>query len=122
MPRAHGRNRPNDALLLALARGCRVPRSQPACVVVADNGHPPQRRCPRARYLHVLGTRQLENLVRHPGDHDTLLALVSFSRDAGDVAAALGYAEQLARVAPGEPGLAGLIENLRRQIKEPDAR
>jgi tetratricopeptide (TPR) repeat protein len=63
-----------------------------------------------------------ENLVRHPGDRDTLLALVSFSRDAGDVAAALGYAEQLARVAPGEPGLAGLIENLRRQIKEPDAR
>ncbi len=55
-----------------------------------------------------------ENLVRHPGDRDTLLALVSFSRDAGDVAAALGYAEQLARVAPGEPGLAGLIENLRR--------
>ena len=63
-----------------------------------------------------------ENLVRHPGDRDTLLALVSFSRDAGDVAAALGYAEQLARVAPAEPGLAGLIENLRRQIKEPDAR
>jgi len=63
-----------------------------------------------------------EILVRHPGDRDTLLALVSFSRDAGDVGAALGYAEQLARVAPGEPGLAGLIENLRRQIKEPDAR
>jgi hypothetical protein len=36
-----------------------------------------------------------------------LLALVSFSRDAGDVAAANGYAEQLARVAPGERGLAG---------------
>ncbi len=82
----------------------------------------------RAVALHSTGRGEeamrvlKEILVRHPGDHDTLLALVSFSRDAGDVAAALGYAEQLARVAPGEPGLAGLIENLRRQIKEPDAR
>jgi Flp pilus assembly protein TadD len=63
-----------------------------------------------------------ESLARHPGDRDTLLALVSFSRDAGDFGTALGYAEQLARVAPGEPGLAALIENLRRQIKEPAAR
>ena len=74
----------------------------------------------RAVALHSAGRGEeamrvvKENLVRHPGDRDTLLALVSFSRDAGDVAAALGYAEQLARVAPGEPGLAGLIENLRR--------
>jgi predicted CXXCH cytochrome family protein len=62
------------------------------------------------------------SLACHPGDRDTLLALVSFSRDAGDVATALGYAEQLARTAPGEPGLAALIENLRRQIKQPAAR
>jgi predicted CXXCH cytochrome family protein len=62
------------------------------------------------------------SLARHPGDRDTLLALVSFSRDAGDFATALGYAEQLARAAPGDPSLAALIENLRRQIKNPDAR
>jgi Tfp pilus assembly protein PilF len=62
------------------------------------------------------------SLARHPGDRDTLLALVSFSRDAGDVATALNYAEQLARAAPGEPGLAALIENLRRQVKEPPGR
>jgi predicted CXXCH cytochrome family protein len=59
-----------------------------------------------------------ESLARHPGDRDTLLALVGYSRDAGDITAALDYAEQLARAAPGEPGLAALIENLRR----PDAR
>ena len=62
------------------------------------------------------------SLARHPGDRDTLLALVSFSRDAGDFANALDYAEQLARAAPGEPAHAALIENLRRQIKEPAAR
>jgi tetratricopeptide (TPR) repeat protein len=62
------------------------------------------------------------SLARHPGDRDTLLALVSFSRDVGDVATALDYAEQLARAAPGEPGLNALIETLRRQAKNPAAR
>jgi tetratricopeptide (TPR) repeat protein len=63
-----------------------------------------------------------KSLTRHPGDRDTLLALISFSRDAGDFGTALDYAEQLARAAPGEPGLNGLIETLRRQAKNPAAR
>src|SRR5262249_5172124 len=62
------------------------------------------------------------SLARHPGDRDTLLALVSYSRDAGDFGTALNYAEQLARAAPGEPGLTALIESLRRQVKNPDPR
>ena len=62
------------------------------------------------------------SLARHPTDRDTLLALVSYSRDAGDFGTALDYAEQLARAAPGEPGLPALIDNLRRQVKNPDAR
>ena len=41
-----------------------------------------------------------ENLARHPNDRDTLLALVSFSRDGGDARTALEYAERLARIAP----------------------
>jgi predicted CXXCH cytochrome family protein len=61
-------------------------------------------------------------LARHPGDRDTLFALASFSRDAGDVRTALDYAEQLARVVPNDPSLTSLIENLRRQIRKPDAR
>jgi len=60
-----------------------------------------------------------DNLARHPGDHDTLSALVSFNRDAGDAASALDYAEQLARIAPQDRGLAGLIEQLRRQAGKP---
>src|SRR5262249_51775093 len=63
-----------------------------------------------------------ESLARHPGDRDTLLALVSYSRDAGDFGTAVNYAEQLTRIAPGEPGLSTLIETLRRQVKSPNAR
>ena len=61
-------------------------------------------------------------LTRHPGDRETLLALISFSRDAGDFPTALEYAERLAGMRPGDPDVIALIENLRRQIKAPDAR
>jgi predicted CXXCH cytochrome family protein len=89
----------------------------------------------RARYayvyavgLHSAGhvdeamTVLKESLARRPGDRDTLLALVSFSRDAGDFGTALDYAEQLARATPGDPNLVALIENLRRQVKNRDVR
>ena len=61
-----------------------------------------------------------DTLAQHPGDRATLSALISFSRDAGDFGAALGYAEQLARMMPGDPGLSALIEGLRRQTTKPD--
>ena len=72
--------------------------------------------------LHSAGRRNearsvlRESLARHPDDRDTLLALVTFSRDAGDIAAALDYAEQLARMTPGDVNLDALISNLRRQV------
>ena len=53
------------------------------------------------------------NLARHPNDRDTLSALISFSRDGGDAAGALKYAERLAQIAPQDRGLAALIEELR---------
>ena len=59
--------------------------------------------------------------ARHPGDRETLLALISFSRDAGDFPTALEYAERLAGMTPGDPDVIALIENLRRQAKVPDA-
>jgi predicted CXXCH cytochrome family protein len=61
-----------------------------------------------------------DNLARHPADRDTLLALVAFNRDAGDVAAALGYAEQLNKIAPGDPNLARLMQDLRDRATKPD--
>ena len=63
-----------------------------------------------------------ENLVRHPNDRDTLLALISFSRESGDISSALEYAERLQQIVPDAPGLTGLIQDLRRQVAKPIAR
>jgi predicted CXXCH cytochrome family protein len=57
------------------------------------------------------------NLARHSDDRDTVLALVTFNRDAGDIAAALEYAEQLSRIAPTDPGVARLVADLRARLK-----
>jgi predicted CXXCH cytochrome family protein len=76
--------------------------------------------------LHSAGQRDEamtvlnEVLKGHPGNREILQALVSYSRMRGDAKAALGYAEQLAVVAPDDQGLAALILDLRRAI-EPSA-
>ena len=73
--------------------------------------------------LHSAGQREEamtvlnEALENHPGNREILQALVSFSRMAGDAKAALGYAEQLAVVAPDDQALAALIRDLRRASK-----
>jgi len=59
-----------------------------------------------------------ESLARHPDDRDTLLALVTFNRDAGDIGAALDYAEQLTRLAPNDRESNSLVENLRARLKK----
>ncbi len=56
-----------------------------------------------------------DNLAKHPDDRDTLLALVTFNRDAGDIAAALDYAARLTRLAPDDRRLADLVADLRRR-------
>ena len=61
-----------------------------------------------------------QNLSRHPRDRDTLNALVSFYRQAGDVGSALKYAEHLAVILPEDQNLARLILELRRQDAKPD--
>ncbi len=83
----------------------------------------------RARYAYVYavalhsGGRVQEamsvlkgNLARHPSDRDTLLALISFSRNSGDAKSALDYAQRLAKISATDQGLATLIDELRRQI------
>jgi predicted CXXCH cytochrome family protein len=54
-----------------------------------------------------------EALARHPEDRDILLALATFSRDAGNLASALEYAERLARLAPADPDIGNLVQTLR---------
>jgi Flp pilus assembly protein TadD len=63
-----------------------------------------------------------DNAMRHPDDRDTLLALVSFSREAGDMSSALSYAQQLARIAPSDPSVAHLIDELQRHGGQPAAK
>jgi predicted CXXCH cytochrome family protein len=88
----------------------------------------------RARYAYVYAvalnsagrgdeaiTVLKQNVARHPNDRDSLLALVTFSRDAGDIGAALTYAEDLVRLAPNDRSLASLVEDLRRRAKPPAA-
>ncbi len=54
------------------------------------------------------------NLQLHPNDRDSLAAMVNFSRENGDLAGALEYAQRLAKLMPGDAGLARLIDDLRR--------
>jgi predicted CXXCH cytochrome family protein len=88
----------------------------------------------RARYAYVYGVGLhsagrvgdalavlRENLARHPTDRDTLLALVTFNRDTGDIVSALEYAEQLTRSAPGDPNLARLVQDLRNRANKLNA-
>jgi predicted CXXCH cytochrome family protein len=58
-----------------------------------------------------------ENLARHPEDRDTLLALITFNRDAGEINTALDYAEQLSRIAPGDRDVARVADDLRSRLK-----
>ena len=71
-------------------------------------------RCIQPDTLDEAMTVLKENLARHPNDRETLLALISFSRDGGDARTALEYAERLAGIAPQDSALAALIEELRR--------
>jgi predicted CXXCH cytochrome family protein len=56
--------------------------------------------------LKEFSNRQME-------DRDILLALVTFSRDAGDLTSALEYAERLARIAPDDRNIANFVQSLR---------
>jgi len=62
-----------------------------------------------------------DSLGRHPNDRESLVAIITFSRDAGDISTAFEYAERLARMSPADRDIAALIESLRRQMKPPDA-
>jgi tetratricopeptide (TPR) repeat protein len=82
-----------------------------------------------ARYAYIYGValhsagRQQEaiaqlkkSLAEHPENREIIMAIVSFSRDAGDAATALQYAEQAARIAPDDSTIRDLVGTLRREI------
>ncbi len=73
--------------------------------------------------LHSGGQREKamtvlkEALGSHPNDRDILSALVAFSRVAGDVKAAIEYAERMAAISPEDQSLQALIQELRKSSK-----
>ena len=85
-----------------------------------------------ARYLYVYaialnasGHREeaiaaLKEFLNKHGEHrDILLALTTFSRDAGDFVTALEYAERLAHLAPDDQNTANLVRTLRALAQTP---
>jgi predicted CXXCH cytochrome family protein len=114
----------HHAMGLLLARQHRLPEATAMLARAAELD--PQ----RARYTYVYAialssagqkdeARRLlgQNHTRHPADRDTLAALVSLSREAGDRGAALRYAEELARLMPGDGALSQLISDLRQPAR-----
>lgn len=109
----------NHALGLSLVRQKRLDQALPllaeASIQDRDN----------ARYAYVYAvalqsTGHLDEALavlagasdRHPGDTDILLALVTFNRDAGHRAQALGYARKLQALVPGNTSVEGLVKEL----------
>jgi Flp pilus assembly protein TadD len=112
----------HHALGLALSR---MKRSDEA---LGEIGRAAELEPDRARYayvyavaLHSAGrgdeamTVLKKSSIAHPGDRDTLLALISFARDSGDFSGALAYANQLAQFTPDDPSLKALIEDLKQR-------
>lgn len=114
----------HHALGLALVRGKQLDQSLEELRRAAelDPG--------QARYAYVYaialnstGRRQdalsalKQNISRHSNDRDTLMAIISISRDAGDLASALEYAERLAKIVPGDRRIAAEVEGIRRQLQ-----
>jgi tetratricopeptide (TPR) repeat protein len=57
-----------------------------------------------------------ETATAHPGNSDIVMAIVGFSREAGDAVTALQYAELAAKIAPDDPAVRNMISELRRQV------
>ena len=62
-----------------------------------------------------------ESLARHPDDRDTLLALISFSREAGDPGPRSNTPSGSQDRTERSGVWAGLIQELRRSVNKPDA-
>ena len=117
----------NPALLHALGLALVRAKSQPDEALLALEQAANLAR-ENARYgyvhavaLHSMGRREdaikaLQQVQeRHPGDRETLAALVSFEQEAGNSAGALAYAEKLMAIMPEDPNLRRLVEELKKR-------
>jgi predicted CXXCH cytochrome family protein len=69
--------------------------------------------------LHSVGRQQdaiaylRDSLTAHPENREIIMAIVGFSREAGDAVTALQYAERAIKIAPEDPATKALVEQLR---------
>jgi predicted CXXCH cytochrome family protein len=109
----------HHALGLLLIRQKRLPEALTALAEAARLGSD------NARYGYVYavalnsagqGPRAIQELetvlAKHPNDRDSLMALVAFQRDAGNLDAARGYARRLAALEPDNPQVRALLQGL----------
>jgi predicted CXXCH cytochrome family protein len=109
----------HHALGLLLIRQTQQPAALVALAEAARLGHDN----PRYGYVYAVALNStgqgesavqvLKNvLARHPNDRDTLLALTTFQRDAGELEAARGSARRLAALEPDNPQVQALLQQL----------
>ena len=109
----------HHALGLLLIRQKRLPEALTALAEAAQLGGD------NARYGYVYAValngagqgpkaiQELETvLAKHPNDRDTLIALVAFQRDAGNLDAARSYARRLAELEPDDPEVGVLLRQV----------
>ena len=107
------RQKQNDEALAELRRATELaPDQSQYAYVYAVGQH-------SAGHVEDAITTLKENLNKHPVDRQTLQALITFNRDAGNIASALDYAQRLARSAPEDRRIADLVEGLKRQLESP---
>lgn len=109
----------HHALGLLLIRQQRLPEALTALAEAARLGEDN----PRYGYVYAVALNEtgqgskaiqaLESvLATHPNDRDTLLALVAFQRDAGNLDAARNHARRLAALEPDNPQIQALLRPL----------
>lgn len=107
------RQKQNDEALAELRRATELaPDQSQYAYVYAVGQH-------SAGHVEDAITTLKENLNKHPADRQTLQALITFNRDAGNIASALDYAQRLAQSAPEDRRIADLVEGLKRQLESP---
>ena len=107
------RQKQNDEALAELRRATELaPNQSQYAYVYAVGQH-------SAGHVEDAITTLKENLNKHPADRQTLQALITFNRDAGNIASALDYAQRLAQSAPEDRRIADLVEGLKRQLESP---
>lgn len=99
-----------DEALVELRRAAELDRNSARYVYVYGVAlHSAGRRAEAIAYLK-------ESMTTHPGNRDIIMAIISFSREAGDAATAFEFAERMSTMAPDDDAAKRLVDELRRPV------